>query len=409
MKNYDVIILGAGAAGLMCAAQASALGHSVLVLDHANKAGKKILMSGGGRCNFTNYYIEPKKYLSHNPHFCKSALKRYTQWDFIALVEKHGIAYHEKKDGQLFCDTKASAILNMLLDECAQGGAHIELDTEILAVTALAESDAKPSQARYQVSTRYQQHSKEYQCQHLVVATGGPSIPTLGATGFGYQLAKQFGLKVYEPRAALVPFTISGVLKDLCVALSGTSLAVEVSVGQQTFSEDMLFTHRGLSGPAMLQISSYWQLGDVLTINLLPRQDVANQLRQDQHSRAKLSLKNWLAERTTQKFAEQWLALTPYADYSLAQLNGQQMDEIAQGLHQWQVKPAGTEGYRTAEVALGGVDTDELSSKTMESKQHPGLYFIGEVVDVTGWLGGYNFQWAWSSAVACAQALEPRA
>lgn len=400
MKNYDVIILGAGAAGLMCAAQAAALGHSVLVLDHANKAGKKILMSGGGRCNFTNYYIEPNKYLSHNPHFCKSALKRYTQWDFIALVEKHGIAYHEKKDGQLFCDNKASDILTMLLDKCAQAGVRINLNTDILAVQMLTNEVTG-----YQVTTSYQQQTKKYQCCHLVVATGGPSIPTLGASSFGYQLAKQFGLKVYEPRAALVPFTISGVLKDFCAALSGTSLAVEVSVNSQSFSDDMLFTHRGLSGPAMLQISSYWQLGDTLTINLLPQLDVASELRQNQHTRAKLSLKNWLAEHTTQKFAEQWLALTPYADFTLAQLNGQQMDNLANGLHQWQVKPAGTEGYRTAEVALGGVDTDELSSKTMGSKKQPGLYFIGEVVDITGWLGGYNFQWAWSSAVACAQAL----
>ena len=394
LQKFEVIVIGAGAAGLMCAAQAAARGRQVLVLDHANKAGKKILMSGGGRCNFTNYFVAPDKYLSHNPHFCKSALKRYTQWDFIALVEAHGIPYHEKKDGQLFCDNKASDILNMLLDECATYGAQIRLDTPVSSVQKTTEAGC-----RY----RLQAGGQWLGCESLVVATGGPSIPTLGATGFGYELAAQFGLRVYPHRAGLVPFTITDQHKALCTALSGSALSVDVQCGAQSFRDDMLFTHRGLSGPAMLQISSYWQPGDSLTINLLPDLDVGAALRQAQHQRPKVLLRNWLAELTTAKFAEHWLADSRFASATLAQLSGADMDELAAGLHAWQVKPAGTEGYRTAEVALGGVDTDELSSKTLEAKQHPGLFFIGEVVDVTGHLGGFNFQWAWSSAVAAAE------
>lgn len=402
MQQTDVIIIGAGAAGLMCAAQAAARGRTVLLLDHANKAGKKILMSGGGRCNFTNYHISFDRYLSHNPHFYKSALKRYTQWDFIALVEKHGIAYHEKKEGQLFCDNKASAILNMLLAECAANKVDLRLKTSVSAIKAISKSGSESgSNMRYQLKA----NGELWQCESLVIATGGPSIPTLGATGFGYEVAKQFNLPVYEPTAGLVPFVITGTQKALCEELSGTSLPVEVSCRSKTFSEDMLFTHRGLSGPAMLQISSYWQPGDYLSINLMPHMDVAQVLRQEQHLRPKLLLRNWLAEQSTQKFAEHWLAPTQWHSHALAQLNGAAMDEIAQGLQQWQIKPAGTEGYRTAEVALGGVDTDALSSKTMEVKKHPGLYFIGEVVDVTGHLGGFNFQWAWSSAVAAAENL----
>ena len=394
LQKFEVIVIGAGAAGLMCAANAAARGRQVLVLDHANKAGKKILMSGGGRCNFTNYFIAPDKYLSHNPHFCKSALKRYTQWDFIALVERYGIAYHEKKDGQLFCDHKASDILDMLLSECEQYGVQIRLDTEVSRVEA-----SSTASCRFQLRAAGQQLG----CESLVVATGGPSIPTLGASGFGYELARQFGLPVYPTRAGLVPFTITDQHKALCSELSGTALRVDVSVPGQSFTDDMLFTHRGLSGPAMLQISSYWEEGDALTINLLPDQDLAQSLRQAQHQRPKVLLRNWLAELTTQKFAEHWLASTPWANHTLAQLNGADMDAFAQGLHEWVVKPSGTEGYRTAEVALGGVDTDVLSSKSMECKTLPGLFFIGEVVDVTGHLGGFNFQWAWSSAVAAAE------
>lgn len=394
LQKFEVIVIGAGAAGLMCAAQAAARGRQVLVLDHANKAGKKILMSGGGRCNFTNHFVAPDKYLSHNPHFCKSALKRYTQWDFIELVERYGIAYHEKKDGQLFCDNKASDILNMLLSECELYGVEIRLDT---AVTHIQASDK--AGARFELLAAGQSLG----CESLVIATGGPSIPTLGATGFGYEIARQFGLPVYSQRAGLVPFTITDQHKALCTELSGTALPIEVSVNGQSFKDDMLFTHRGLSGPAMLQISSYWQEGDSLSINLLPHLDLAQELRQTQHARPKVLLRNYLAELTTQKFAEQWLKGTAWEALTLAQLNGATMDAIAASLHQWQVKPAGTEGYRTAEVALGGVDTDALSSKSMECKTVPGLFFIGEVVDVTGHLGGFNFQWAWSSAVAAAE------
>ena len=394
LQKFDVVIIGAGAAGLMCAAKAAARGRQVLVVDHANKAGKKILMSGGGRCNFTNYFVAADKYLSHNPHFCKSALKRYSQWDFIALVEAHGIAYHEKKDGQLFCDNKASDILNMLLDECATAGAVIRLRTDVADIQQTGNDDY-----RYQLRAG----GEVLQCQSLVIATGGPSIPTLGASGFGYDIARQFGLKVYSARAGLVPFTLTDRNKALSEALSGTALAVDVSCGGMSFLDDMLFTHRGLSGPAMLQISSYWQQGDELLINLLPAEDCASLLRQVAHERPKLLLRTWLAELTTNKFAERWLEGHALAAATLAQLSGAEMDAIAEGLHQWRVKPAGTEGYRTAEVALGGVDTDELSSKTMEAKQAPGLFFIGEVVDVTGHLGGFNFQWAWASAVAAAE------
>jgi len=391
----DVLIIGAGAAGLMCAALTAAAGQSVMVLDHANKPGKKILMSGGGRCNFTNYDVTPDCYLSHNPHFCKSALSRYTQWDFLALVDRYGIPWHEKKDGQLFCDNKSSDILEMLLNECDQAGVVLNMKTTVQSVKRL-------DQGGYQLITE----QGGYRASRLVVATGGPSIPTLGATGFGYQLAQQFGLNVYEPVAALVPFVLTGKLKELSSALSGNACRVTVSTAEQSFTDDMLFTHRGLSGPAMLQISSYWQPGQTLQIDLLPGLESATALRQAQHESPKQLLKTWLGNQLTQKISEQWLAAVGIkADASLASLNGQQMDAIAEQLHNWSVKPAGTEGYRTAEVALGGVDTDELSSKTLECKQVPGLYFIGEVVDVTGHLGGFNFQWAWSSAWAAAQHL----
>lgn len=390
---FDVIILGAGAAGLMCAAQIKSPNSSILVLEKANKAGKKILMSGGGRCNFTNYFIEPSKYLSHNPHFCKSALSRYSQWDFIALVEQYGIPYHEKKDGQLFCDNKASDILNLLLTECEKNQVPIQLNSEVISI--------KQNASGFTVKTADQR----YQCRQLVIATGGPSIPTLGASDFAFRYAKQLGLNVYPARAGLVPFTISDNHSQLCKTLSGTALPITVQCGSQSFSDDMLFTHRGLSGPAMLQISSYWREGEELCINLLPQHDVAQLLRTQQHQRPKLLLRNLLAELTTQKFAECWLENTPYQYATLSDLNAKIMDEIAKSLHQWKIKPAGTEGYRTAEVTLGGIDTNELSSKTLECRSIKGLYFIGEALDVTGWLGGYNFQWAWSSAYAAAIAI----
>lgn len=390
--DYDVVVLGAGAAGLFCAAEAGRRGRRVLLLDHANKAGKKILMSGGGRCNFTNYYVEPDRYLSHNPHFCKSALSRYSQWDFIALVERHGIGYHEKTAGQLFCNEKASAVLAMLLSECDDAGVVMQLNTTIESIAA-----SSTQSERYVMVTS----QGTFVCRSLVVATGGPSIPTLGASGFGYDIARQFGLSVYPHQPGLVPLTVTDHFREVCQGLSGTSVLVEVTCGDRSFRDDLLFTHRGLSGPAILQISSYWQLGMALTINLLPDHDLEQEWREQQHQRPRVHVKTWLSEFLTQKLADQWsgdIATKPLASLSLTEV-----EVLAERLHRWTIKPSGTEGYRTAEVALGGVDTDELSSKTMESLRQPGLYFIGEVVDVTGHLGGFNFQWAWSSAYACGQ------
>jgi predicted Rossmann fold flavoprotein len=404
--QYDVIIMGAGAAGLMCAAVAGQRGRSVLVLDHTNKAGKKILMSGGGRCNFTNYYVEPDRYLCYNAHFCKSALSRYTQWDFIGLVEKHNIPYHEKQLGELFCDNKASDILNMLLTECELAGVKVQLKTSVDSIQAL-EADT----SLYKLST----DQGEYSCESLVIATGGLSIPTLGASGFGYQIAEQFNLKTYNTRAGLVPFTITNQLKEVCIALSGSSCDVTMECNGQSFRGNMLFTHRGLSGPAVLQISSYWQAGETLTINLLPDVDLAQVLRKTQHDRPKLSLKKFIAQWLTQKMSEQLVELflndllkttdlfKSGLPQALAELNAEQMDVIASQFNAWQLVPSGTEGYRTAEVTLGGIDTDEVSSKTMMAKNQQGLYFIGEVLDVNGHLGGFNFQWAWASGWAAAQ------
>ncbi len=405
--HYDVIIIGAGAAGLMCAAIAGQRGRSVLVLDHANKAGKKILMSGGGRCNFTNYYVEPDRYLCHNPHFCKSALSRYSQWDFIALVEKYGIPYHEKQLGELFCDNKSSDILDMLLAECAQAGVTVQLKTSIEAL--YTSSDDEFEQTDVSSQFQLQTHQGRYSCESLVIATGGLSIPTLGASGFGYQVAQQFGLKTYKTRAGLVPFTITDQLKSVCTELSGSSCEVSIECNQQSFRGNMLFTHRGISGPAILQISSYWQAGDALTINLLPDIDLAQVLRETQHERPKLSLKKFMTQWLTQKMSDQLVEALLPAEFkrtqalTLAELNAEQMDLIASRFNAWQLIPSGTEGYRTAEVTLGGIDTDEVSSKTMMANKQPGLYFIGEVLDVTGHLGGFNFQWAWASGWAAAQ------
>lgn len=403
--HYDVIIIGAGAAGLMCAAIAGQRGRSVLVLDHSNKAGKKILMSGGGRCNFTNYYIESDRYISRNKHFCKSALSRYTQWDFISLVEKHGIPYHEKQLGELFCDDKSSDILNMLLDECQKAGSEIQLKTRIELIESNESHTNEGDTDLFKLST----NQGNYSCESLVVATGGLSIPTLGATGFGYQLAKQFKLKTYSTRAGLVPFTITDHLKDICSVLSGSSCDVVLECNDQSFRGNMLFTHRGLSGPAILQISSYWNAGDTLKINLLPDIDLALALREAQHERPKLSLKKFMSQWLTQKMSDQLVDVLLPNEFQqdhpivLSQLNAEQMDKVAQQFNAWEFIPAGTEGYRTAEVTLGGIDTDEVSSKTMMSKRQPGLYFIGEVLDVTGHLGGFNFQWAWASGWAAAQ------
>lgn len=393
MLTSQVIIIGAGAAGLMCAMSAAARGRQVLLIDHANKAGKKILMSGGGRCNFTNLYCEPANFLSHNPHFCKSALARFTQWDFIALVAKHGVPYHEKKLGQLFCDHKSSDILGLLLDECEQAGVDLRLDTSVSEIARLDEGG-------YQLQTSL----GLVRCESLVIATGGLSIPTLGATGFGYQIARQFGHSVLPTRAGLVPFTITDPqLKALCTELSGTSVEdCRVSCNGQSFVENILFTHRGLSGPAILQISSFWQPGDTVSIDLLPRIDLPVWLVEQQRERPNSELKTLLGELFTKKMAgllaEQWFVSKPMKQYTPGELKA-----IAERLGDWQLVPAGTEGYRTAEVTLGGVDTREVSSKTLESLKSPGLYFVGEVLDVTGHLGGFNFQWAWASGYAAAQ------
>ncbi|ADB49034.1 BaiN/RdsA family NAD(P)/FAD-dependent oxidoreductase [Conexibacter woesei] len=390
MGSPDVVIIGAGAAGLMCALTAAERGRRVLLVDHSNKAGKKILMSGGGRCNFTNMYADPANFASMNPHFCKSALARYTPWDFIALVGKHGVPYHEKKLGQLFCDNRSKDILEMLLEECRQAGVELRLRTSVQRVEKTASG--------YLLSTDMGQITSP----SLVVATGGLSIPTLGATGFGYEIARQFGHNVLSTRAGLVPFTISGPLKELCVELSGTSVDCVVSCNGESFRENILFTHRGLSGPAILQISSFWHPGDAMEINLLPDRDALEWLQAQQAARPNSELKTVLAEVFTKKMAalltDRWFTSQPMKQYAPAGLR-----DIADKLGAWQVVPAGTEGYRTAEVTLGGVDTREVSSKTMQSLKSPGLYFIGEVLDVNGHLGGFNFQWAWASGHAAAQ------
>jgi predicted Rossmann fold flavoprotein len=388
--DIDVVIIGAGAAGLMCAAHAGARGRRVLVIDHANKAGKKILMSGGGNCNFTNLYTEPANFLSQNKHFCKSALARYTQWDFIALVNKHQVPHHEKKLGQLFCDNKSIDILRMLLAECAAVNAEVKLDTAVETIEKV--------EGGYALQTS----AGPMRCQSLVIATGGLSIPSMGATGFGYQVARQFGHTLLPTRAGLVPFTITDQLKDLCNELSGTSVDCLVSCNGKSFRENILFTHRGLSGPAILQISSYWLPGQAVEINLMPDLDAAQWLAQQRNDRPNAELRTLLGEVFTKKMAtliaDQWFESKPIKQYTHAEL-----ERIATQLSAWQVVPAGTEGYRTAEVTLGGVDTKEVSSKTMESLKSPGLYFIGEVLDVTGHLGGFNFQWAWASGHAAAQ------
>lgn len=392
MSHFDVIVIGAGAAGLMCAITAGNRGRKVLVVDHANKAGKKILMSGGGRCNFTNMYSEPENFLSHNPHFCKSALARYTQWDFIALVDKHGIPYHEKKLGQLFCDNKSSDILAMLLSECDDAGATVRLNTTIDKVDKTEHGFALSSGGTL------------LSCDSLVIATGALSIPTMGATGFGYDIARQFGHSILSTRAGLVPFVITDQLKSLCEALSGSSVDTTVSCNGQTFRENILFTHRGISGPAILQISSYWREGDEIEINLLPNSDAQSWLEEEQSARPNTELRTVLSDVFTKKMAtlicENWFASKPMKQYTPAEL-----EKVAKQLSEWRITPSGTEGYRTAEVTIGGVDTNELSSKTMMSNEVDGLYFIGEVVDVTGWLGGFNFQWSWSSGHAAGESV----
>lgn len=391
MSDFDVLIIGGGAAGLMCALTAGQRGKRVVVIEHADRCGKKILMSGGGRCNFTNTGVTPAQYLSANPHFCKSALARYTPNDFIEMVERHGIAYHEKELGQLFCDESSKQIVRMLLDECEWAGVRIETGC---SVESVGQDDAG-----FNVRTA----RGMLKAPSLVVACGGLSIPRMGATGFGYQLARQFGHDVLPTRAGLVPLTLSGTHLERLEDLSGLSLPIEARCGKQSFSNAMLITHRGLSGPAILQISSYWREGDALTINLLPGDDTPPLLSQWQTDRRDAQLQTLLGEvlpkRFAQRLTEHWLPNRP-----MRQFNSPELDHIARTLAAWPIIASGTEGYRTAEVTLGGVDTDGLSSSTMMSKHVPGLYFIGEVVDVTGWLGGYNFQWAWASGRAAGMA-----
>jgi hypothetical protein len=390
MRDLDVLVLGGGAAGLMCAIEAAKRGRKVLVIDHARKPAEKIRISGGGRCNFTNIHCAPANFLSENPRFCVSALKRYTQHDFLALVEKHRIAWHEKTLGQLFCDDSARDIIRMLLDELDAAGGTLQLETEIKAVE-------RPDD-RFSVSTS----KGPLRARSLVVATGGPSIPKMGATGIGYELAKQFGLDIVSPRAALVPLTFSDANRELCGRLSGVSVDAKVSFGKTAFREGLLFTHRGLSGPSILQISSYWKEGQPISVNLVPEADVFETLRQARQETPKQDLKTALGLLLPNRLAEE-LSGTFSLKGRLADQSDKVLRRAAEQLGRWQLTPVGTEGYRTAEVTLGGVDTKGLSSKTMESTKVPGLYFIGEVVDVTGHLGGFNFQWAWSSGHAAGQ------
>lgn len=391
--NVDVLVIGAGAAGLMCAITAGQRGKRVLVVDHANKPGKKILMSGGGRCNFTNMGTTPANFLCANPHFAKSALARYTPWDFIALVEKHRIKYHEKELGQLFCDESSKLIVRMLLDECAAAGVEVR--------TSCAVTQVRKVEDGFRVLTA----AGEVHATSLVVATGGLSIPSMGATGFGYELAKQFGHTVLPTRAGLVPLTLSGKHQERYQDLAGLALPVsEAKLGKRSFRAGLLFTHRGLSGPSILQISSYWQPGDDLRIDLSPDVDVGDWLIGQRAERPAAELKTVLGEllpkRLAQRLCELWFESRPMRQYREAELA-----DIGRQLHDWPITASGTEGYRTAEVTLGGVDTNELSSTTMESRRVPSLYFIGEVVDVTGWLGGYNFQWAWASGHAAGEVV----
>ncbi|WP_437889961.1 NAD(P)/FAD-dependent oxidoreductase [Phytobacter sp. V91] len=394
MERFDAIVIGAGAAGMFCAAQAGQAGLRVLLVDNGKKPGRKILMSGGGRCNFTNLYVEPAAYLSQNPHFCKSALARYTQWDFIELVGKYAIAWHEKTLGQLFCDDSAEQIVNMLVAECEKGQVVMRLRSEVLSV------------ARDDQGYSLQLNGATVTAPKLVIASGGLSMPGLGATPFGYKIAEQFGLKVLPTRAGLVPFTLHKPMLEQFQVLSGVSVPCVITAEDGTvFKENLLFTHRGLSGPAVLQISSYWQAGEFVSVNLLPECDLENLLNEQREAHPNQSLKNTLATQLPKRLVECLQQLGQIPDLTLKQLNSREQETLVETLTNWRVQPNGTEGYRTAEVTLGGVDTNELSSRTMEARNVPGLYFIGEVMDVTGWLGGYNFQWAWASASACAQAL----
>jgi predicted Rossmann fold flavoprotein len=387
---YDVIIIGAGAAGLMCAIEAGKRGRRVWLIDHASKIAEKIRISGGGRCNFTNINTSAAQFLSANPHFCKSALQQYTQHDFIALVRKHKIDFHEKSLGQLFCDVSAQDIIDMLLREVNHAGVQFNMETEV--------SDIAYSDSGYHLTTS----RGRARSASLVIATGGLSIPKIGATKFGYEVASQFGINVLERRAALVPLTFQSQLLERCKALAGVSVDAIVSCAKKQFSEAMLFTHRGLSGPSILQISSYWREGLPVSVNLAPSHDVTAHLLTRKQAAKQESVVTALAEILPKRLAQSICDDQGLAG-RLAEVSGKALEKLGAAVNQWQLMPAGSEGYRTAEVTLGGVDTNDLSSKTMQAKNQPGLYFIGEVVDVTGHLGGYNFQWAWSSGYVAGQ------
>lgn len=402
--QYDVIVLGAGAAGLFCAAQAGARGRRVLVLEKANKMGKKILMSGGGRCNFTNYFVTADNFISANPHFSKAALSRYTQWDFIALVERYGIAYEERKHGQLFCKNSAAEILAMLVQECSNGGVAIDTHCDVRAVGALAGGVSERFVVEY---VQNKAALCRASCQSLVIATGALSIPTLGGSGLGYEIAAQFSLPLIERRAGLVPFMFSDATKALCERLAGIAVEVEVSCNGESFTESLLFTHRGISGPVILRISNYWYPGDSIVVNLLPTLDCAQWLLDSKRTQGGSLLRTLLQQRLPKALVAELQTLwwPQETERKLAEFSDQRLRELATRLCAWKLKPSATEGYRTAEVTLGGVDTAAISSKTMEAKTCNGLYFIGEVLDVSGHLGGYNFQWAWSSAFSAGQVV----
>ncbi|MGH0004786.1 NAD(P)/FAD-dependent oxidoreductase [Pseudovibrio ascidiaceicola] len=390
MQNIDVLIIGAGAAGLMCAIEAGKRGRSVLVIDHAKRPADKIRISGGGRCNFTNLHASPANYLSENPRFAVSALKRFTQQDFVALVDKHRISWHEKTLGQLFCDDSAQQIIDMLLELCQQSGVRIQLGTSVTSLT-------KPDD-RFTIGTS----RDTVRAQSVVVACGGPSIPKMGATGFGYEIAKQFDLPLVSPRAALVPFVFDDAMRERTKHLAGVSVDAVVSFKKTSFREGLLFTHRGLSGPSILQISSYWEEGKDIRVNLLPGTDVFEALKSAKQSQPKQDIKTAVASLLPKKLATH-IAEEHKLSGRLADTSDKVLRKAALAINEWTLKPVGTEGYRTAEVTLGGVNTKALSSKTMETNSIPGLFFIGEVVDVTGHLGGFNFQWAWSSGHAAGQ------
>ena len=389
--SYDIIIIGAGAAGLMCGAVAGARGKSVLLIDHAQKPGEKIRISGGGRCNFTNIHCGPDNFISQNPHFAKSALSRYSPYDFIDIVERYGIEYHEKTKGQLFCDGRSQQVIDMLLAECEKARNEIRLSTDVLGIEKF--------DSGFVVTTQHQ----SLNANKVVIACGGPSIPKMGASGYGYKVAEKFGLTVIKPEPALVPLTFTDGLKEPLKTLSGVSTDSRVHHEATSFDEALLFTHRGLSGPAILQISSYWNAGDAITINLAPETNILEALKTARTDSPRQSPKVWLSQYLPARLAE-YIA-SHVKQLRLADMSDAALVNLALMVNAWHIKPAGTEGFRTAEVTKGGVDTHELSSKTMEAKKVPGLYFIGEVVDVTGHLGGHNFQWAWASAAACGQVI----